>query len=209
MKNSTKFMIVLIILILIAGTIILFTKGLAFGLKYGEAQEIEVNIGDEVQISDIKEVTSEVFGSQPVLVRYIEIYKDTVNITTTSITEEQKDELITKLNEKYEKELSLDDVEITQKSSVKLKDIIKHYIAPFGIVTAIVLVYFMIRYHKLNIFKVLVQAIVIMVLSQWMLLSIMAITRMPVGDFTIPAVIVIYIISTYLCEKKFDGDFLL
>ena len=45
-----------------------------------------------------------------------------------------------------------------------------------------------------------------MVLAQLVLLGIIAITRMPIGVFTIPAVLFVYMLSTYICTTKFDED---
>ena len=50
------------------------------------------------------------------------------------------------------------------------------------------------------------ESIGIIFLAQLILLGIMAITRMPIGIFTIPTVLVVYIISTYICTTKFDND---
>ena len=63
-----------------------------------------------------------------------------------------------------------------------------------------------IRYYKLNSLKILAQSIGIMVLAQLVLLGIIAITRMPIGVFTIPAVLFVYMLSTYICTTKFDED---
>ena len=34
----------------------------------------------------------------------------------------------------------------------------------------------------------------------------MAITRMPIGKFTIPTVLLFYMLSTYICTSKFEED---
>ena len=73
------------------------------------------------------------------------------------------------------------------------------------IITIIILVYLMIRYYKLNSLKVLIESIGIIALSQMVLLGIMAITRMPIGEFTIPMVLLVYMISTYICTAKFEN----
>ena len=64
----------------------------------------------------------------------------------------------------------------------------------------------MIRYYKLNSLKVLLQSAGIIVLAQLVLLGIMAITRMPIGKFTIPAVLIVYVISILITTKKLDED---
>lgn len=207
-QKSTKFLVLMIAIILITGAIMIFTKGLAFELKYKDNKKVEVNLGKEFTERDIRTITNEVFGEQQVIIQAIEVYKDAVSITTTQITEEQKTELITKINEKYETELNAEDVTIEETSHIRGRDIIKPYIIPFVIATIIILGYLVIRYNKLNSFEVLTQSIGIIVLAQLVLLGIMAITRMPIGKFTIPAILLVYMLSTYICTTKFEEDLL-
>ena len=205
-QKETKILVVMIAIILVLGTIMIFTKGLAFELKYQDSKKIEVNLGKEFEEKDIKEITTEIFEKQPVNIQAIEVYKDAVSITTTEITEEQKSELVTKLNEKYGTEIKAEDISIEEISHIRGRDIIKPYLIPFTIITIIILAYLVIRYNKLNIFEVLIQSIGIIVLAQLVLLGIMAITRMPIGKFTIPTVLLVYRLSTYICTTKFDED---
>ena len=205
-QKKIKILVALIAIILILGSIMLFTKGLAFELKYQEAQKIEINLGKTFEESDVRAITNEVFGKQKVKIQAIEVYKDAISLTTTQISEEQKIELIAKLNEKYGIELKAEDIEIENISHIRGRDIIKPYIMPFGIATIIILGYLVIRYNKLNSLEVLIQAIGIIVLAQLVLLGIMAITRMPIGKFTIPTVLLVYMFSTYICTTKFDED---
>lgn len=205
-QKETKILIAMIAIILVAGAIMIFTKGLAFELKYQDNKKVEINLGKEFQEKDIKEITNEVFEKQPVIIQAIEVYKDALSITTTEITEEQKADLITKINEKYETELSAEDITIEEVAHVRGRDIIKPYIVPFTIVTAIILAYLVIRYNKLNLLEVLTQSIGIIVLAQLVLLGIMVITRMPIGKFTIPTILIVYMLSTYICTTKFEQD---
>ena len=64
----------------------------------------------------------------------------------------------------------------------------------------------MIRYYKLNSLKVLLKSAGIIVLAQLVLLGIMAITRMQIGELTIPFVLVVYVLSLLISTKKFDDD---
>ena len=64
----------------------------------------------------------------------------------------------------------------------------------------------MIRYYKLNSLKVLLKSAGIIVLAQLVLLGIMAITRMQIGELTIPFVLVVYVLSLLTSTKKFDDD---
>ncbi len=184
----------------------IYTKGLAFELKYQDSKKVEMNLGKELKEKDIKEITNEVFAGQPVIIQAIEVYKDAVSITTTEITEEQKAELVTKINEKYEIELNSEDITIEEIAHTRGRDIIKPYIIPFVIVTIIILAYLVIRYNQLYSLEVLTQSIGIIVLAQLVLLGIMAITRMPIGKLTIPTVLLVYMLSTYTCTTKLDRD---
>ena len=205
-QKETKILIAMIAIILVVGAIIIFTKGLAFELKYQNNKKVEMNLGKEFQEKDIKQLTSEVFGKQPVIIQAIEVYKDALSITTTEITEEQKTELVKKINEKYGTEISAENVTIEEVAHVRGRDIIRPYIIPFTVVTIIILAYLLIRYNKLNLFEVLTQSIGIIALAQLVLLGIMAITRMPIGKYTIPTILIVYMLSTYICTTKFEQD---
>ncbi len=204
-QKNTIILTVLIAIILIVGAIVIATKGLAFELKYQDSQKVELNIGKEFKTEDVKQITNEVFDNQPVKIQAIEVYKDAISITTTEISEEQKTNLVNKINEKYETELKSEDITIESIPHTRGRDIIKPYITPFIIITIIILAYLMIRYYKLNSLKVLIESIGIIALSQMVLLGIMAITRMPIGEFTIPMVLLVYMISTYICTAKFEN----
>ena len=205
-QKSVKILTALIVIILVAGAIVLFTKGLAFDLNYSESKKVEINLGKQFEEKDIKTITNEVFKEQPILIQAIEVYKDAVSITTTEITDEQKNELVTKLNEKYGTDISTDDITIEANAHIRGRDIVKPYIVSFAIATVIVLVYLSIRYYKLNSLKVLAKSIGIMLLAQLILLAIIAIARIPIGVLTMPVVLLIYVLSTYICTTKFDKD---
>ena len=204
-QKAKKIVIVLLALLLVAGAIILCSNKLVFGLNYEKNNKVELNLGKQFEVKDIKEITNEVFDNQPVKIQAIEVYKDAISITTTEISEEQKTNLVNKINEKYETELKSEDITIESIPHTRGRDIIKPYITPFIIITIIILVYLMIRYYKLNSLKVLIESIGIIALSQMVLLGIMAITRMPIGEFTIPMVLLVYMISTYICTAKFEN----
>ena len=64
----------------------------------------------------------------------------------------------------------------------------------------------MIRYYKQNPLKVLIQSIGIIGLAQILLLGIMVIARIPVSIATIPLVLLVYMISTYICTSRFEKN---
>ena len=194
-NKKTKIIALLIAIVIIAGLIVTLTVGLNFDLRYQEAKSIQLYIQKEFEINDIKQITDEVFGNQTVRLQKVEVFEDTVNILVKDITEEQKAEVIRKVNEKYGTELSEDSIQITNIPNTRGRDILRPYIMPFVITTIIILVYMAIRYYKLGMLKIVLQAIASFIIAQATILSIMAITRIPIGRITIPLVLATYVIT--------------
>lgn len=206
-KNKSAIILALLILvILVAGTIIICTKGFAFDLNYANSKKVELNIGKQFERKDIKEITDQIFENQNVQIQEIEVYKDNVSITVPEITDEQKNELVSKVNEKYGTELKAEDIKIEENAHIRGRKILKPYIIPFAVVTIIIVIYFMIRYYKINTFKIVCESVVIIALAQAVLFAIMAITRVPIGTITLTAIILVYVISTYICTAKFNQN---
>lgn len=194
-KNKTKILIAIIAIIIIVGFTITLTIGLNFELRYQDTKRVELNLGKDFEIADIKAITNEVFANKEVITQKVEVFEDTVSIQAKDISEEEKTNLVNKINEKYQTELSAEEINIYAVPNTRGRDIVEPYIFPFALATLIILVYMAIRYHKLGIIKVLLKSAIIIVLAQVLLLSVMAITRIPVGRLTLPLVIVVYIIT--------------
>ena len=71
-----------------------------------------------------------------------------VQITVKEASEGQINELNTKINEKYELENSIDDVEVVQNANVRLRTLIKPYILPISILSIVTILYAIIVYIK-------------------------------------------------------------
>lgn len=208
MTKKQKILSVIIAVIVIAGTIVTGVKGLNYDLRYQETKNIELYIAKDFEIADIKAITDEVMGKSPVIIRKVEVYEDSVSITAKEITDEQKQSIIDKINEKYQTELSADSTQIQTIPHTRGRDIVKPYITPFIISTAIILVYMAIRYRKIGMLRTLLKTIATSVIAQAVLLSIIAITRIPVGRLTIPMIVTVYMLTlvglTTNFEKKLE-----
>ena len=204
--KSKQLKIILIVLVIIAGIVMIAVKGFNFDLKYQDTQRVELYLKTEFNISDIKQITDEVFGNQKVMIQKVEVFEDSVSITTTSISEEQKSNLITKINEKYGTELTAEDTTVEDIGHTRGRDIIKPYVIPFVIAVIIVLIYLGIRYYKLSIAKVIAKSIGIMALAQILLFSVIAITRIPIGRLTIPMVILVYLLTLFGITNMFEKN---
>lgn len=204
MTKKSKIIIAIIALVIIVGTIVTLTIGLNFDLKYRDSKNIELYLETDFNISDIKQITDEVMPGEQVIIQKVEVYEDTVSITAKDITDEQKQSLIDKVNEKYGTTLSADSIETKNIPNTRGRDIIKPYLQPFTIATLIILVYMAIRYRKLGVIRILLKTIIVSLVAQATLLSIMAITRIPIGTVTIPLVITVYLLTLIGLTTHFE-----
>ncbi len=203
-SKKTKVLALLIAVVILAGVIVTCTVGLNFDLRYQATKKIQLYLEKDFEIADIKQITNEVLSNQKVIIQKVEVFEDTVSILAKDITEEQKANIITKVNEKYGTELSAENITITNVPHTRGRDIIKPYIMPFMIATIIILVYMVIRYYKIGALKTLAKTIALLVLAQAVLLGIMAIARIPIGRITIPLVLAVYVLSLIGATSYFE-----
>ena len=96
MKNKIFIGLSAIILI---GIIVVAISKFNVGYSYKNHTMIDIKIGKEFNISDIKNITNEVFGKQDVEIQKSGTYSDNVVIKVDGITSEQKELLNSKINE--------------------------------------------------------------------------------------------------------------
>lgn len=201
-KNIKIIIISIMTLIILAGIVVTGIYGFNKELKYSQSQSIDVYIEQEADVAKIKEIVNENLGNSNNMVQTVEIYKDLVTIRAKEITDEQKNNIVNKIKENYEFSQTAEDTTINTVPETKLIDMYKKYIVPFAISGVLVLVYMGIRYYKKGILKVLGRTIIFPIFGELFLLSIISITRMPVGKFTPVLVITMYIASILMVIKQ-------
>lgn len=201
-KNIKIIIISIMTLIILAGIVVTGIYGFNKELKYSQSQSIDVYIEQEADVAKIKEIVNENLGNSNNMVQTVEIYKDLVTIRAKEITDEQKNNIVNKIKENYEFSQTAEDTTINTVPETKLIDMYKKYIVPFTISGVLVLVYMAIRYYKKGILKVLGRTIIFPIFGELFLLSIISITRMPVGKFTHVLVITMYIASILMVIKQ-------
>lgn len=197
--------------IIIAGIVVLATIGLNVDLIYSKNVQIDIYMGKVINEKDVQAIVDEVFPEERNIVQEIELFEDMVSITVPDTRTEEElnakvEELNTKINEKYELENSVDDISVTHNPKIKLSSLIMPYALTIGISMIIILVFVGIRYKKLGVLKTLVTYILSIGAVEMILLSIIAITRLPINRFVIPVglllLIVIITILGFKNEKK-------
>ncbi|MBP3800984.1 MAG: hypothetical protein J6I85_02980 [Clostridia bacterium] len=193
--NNKKITIVFALIVII-GIIVILTAGFNVEMMTKEHKQVQLDLTKEFNISDIKEITKDVFNGQTVEIQKVEIYEKQVAISTEEITDEQKTNLITKINEKYQTEINADSTEVITVPRQKLMDILTPYISAFVITTILVVLYVMVKYRRISPLKAAVQVVLGVVMLELLVISLLAITRIPVGKNLVSIIFVTYAIGT-------------
>jgi preprotein translocase subunit SecF len=194
LSSKQKIIGIVIIAIILAGIITICTAGFNLGINYSNNKKIEIYIGKNYNLSEIKEIANEVLEDK-FLLQTVEITDDTVAITVSDATEEQIENLKTKISEKYSISENSQSSEVFEIPGVNLKDIIKPYIFPIILTTIIIAIYTAIRFRKQNVLKVCAKLIGALIVVEALYFSLIAILRIPFNDFVMPISVFIYIVS--------------
>lgn len=200
-KNIKIITFAIVALVILIGIVVVGIWGFKKELRFEQSQSIDVYVEQSVDENKIKDITHDVLGTDS-MVQTVEIYKDMVIIRAKEITEEQKNNIVSKIKENYEFEQTAEDTTIDTVPATRIRDMYKKYVLPFTISGILVLVYMVIRYYKKGILKVLARTVAIPVVGELFLLSIIAIARIPVGRFTPILVIGMYIASILIVIKE-------
>lgn len=194
-RNIKIIVIAIEALVILAGIVIINIMGFNKELRFSQSERIDVYIENEADKAKVKSIVNEVLGNQNNMVQTVEIYQDMVTIRAKEITEDQKNDIVSKLKENYEFKQTAEETTIKTVPATRIVDMYKKYIVPFVVSGALVLIYMAIRYYKKGIWKVLARTICMPVLAELFLLAVIAIARIPLGRFTPVLVIGMYIAS--------------
>lgn len=205
MKQKNKIIIAssIIALIILAGIVVVGIWGFNKELRFAQSQSVDIYVEQEVDASQIKRIAEEVLGMHN-MVQTVEIYEDMVTIRALSISEEQRNTIVNKIKENYEFEQTAEKTTINTIPATRFRDMFKQYIIPFIITGIVVVAYMAIRYHKKGILKVIAKTVFIPIIAELLLLSWMAIVRIPIGRFIPIFVILVYVASIWFVIKEIE-----
>ena len=205
MKQESKKIIPIsiIALIILAGIVVVSIWGFNKELRFAESKRIDIYTEQQVDKNKVKSIVNEVLGKENML-QTVEIYEDMITIRAKNISEEQRNDIVNKIKENYEFEQKAENTNINIVPVTRIRDMYKKYVLPFVISAILVVAYMGIRYYKKGILKVVTKATVIPVVAELLLLSIVAITRIPVGRFIPALVILMYITSILYVTKEIE-----
>ena len=206
MKNKNIIIYVIICLIIIAGIAVWESKGFRTEMQFTPRKEIELTNYTGIEISEMESIASEVLGNTRFIVQPVETFGNAVVIVAKDITEEQRNNIVTKFNEKYGTELKSENIEIVSIPFTRIKDVIKRFIAPGIISLVLVLGYFVIRYKKIGWKKVTLKTLITPVVAELLLFSIISIIRVPFSRLTVSLGVGTYISIIMLLSVMFENQ---
>lgn len=204
-EHKNKIIVSIIAIIILVGIIIVSTVGFKVNLKYHANKKIEINMNKKFELDDIKKIASDVLDEK-VIAQKVEIYEDAVKIVAEEINEEEKNEIVNKINEKYELNIESNEIKVEEVANARIRDLVKPYSTPIIVLTLVILIYMVLRYYRLNSFMVFYKTILNAMVGQAITFSLFAIFRIEIGFLTVPIAIVTYILSMMYSAKKFEEE---
>lgn len=200
-----KIVYAVLAVIIVIGIIVIATVGFNVDVIYSNHREIKVYVGKDYNIDEVKQIVNEVIPEEKVVINKQEKFNDSFVIKAKKISDEQVENLKQKISEKYEISEENRDNMITTSDvgSFRIRDLIRPYVVPIIISTAIILVYMGVRYKKLGIAKVVIQEVIVIAIAVALLLSVIAITRCPVNRTFIPAGLTVYVLTIITTNLQF------
>ena len=189
MSKKSKILCVILAVIFIAAIISTAIRGLKVDINYSEGVTMVLDIGKEFETKDIRDIAKEIWSGKDVLVQKVEVYDESVSVKVPELNEEQINNFVTKINEKYQLELTSADVSVLYNSNERLRNIVRPYIIPLIIATALIVVYYSIRFKGV---KEILNLLLTLIAVEGIIYSIHALLLLPINVFTMPVVMIAY-----------------
>ena len=202
LSGSKKILLLGIILLIVAGVVVVLLKGFNVSLFYRQHEELNIVIGKEVNIKDINGICKEVFGNKSFIVRSVELFDDSISIRAESITNEEKSELVNKINEKYSTELVAEDLTVNENPNIRIRYLIRPYVKPVIASSVVIICYLYLRYIKNGALVFLEKSFAIILITEVVIASLVAISRLPVSPIVVNLMVAIAIIELIVLINK-------
>lgn len=202
LNGYKKLFLLGVILLIIAGIFVVALKGVNVSLQLQKHESIVIKIGKKIELKDIKQICDEVFQNKNYIVRNVEMFSDSADIIVESITDEEKEELVNKINEKYETSLTVQDLTISSNSNIRIRDIVKPFIMPTIISIILIGIVYFIVYRNKEIVLKFIKTLIITLITEALIASVIAITRLPLSQTIITIMLFVAIVEIMIIMNK-------
>ena len=204
MKN--KLLCIVALFIIIVGAIVYQFKGFNKELNYSNRQQFEISATSTFDISKVENIAKEVLTNRKVKIQKVERFNNALEIISTEISEDEKQNIINKINEEYNETISNENISIISVSETRVHDILKPYIIPGIIALSTLLLYYILVYHKLGVNRVLVLGTFLPIMVELLYYKSIIIFRIPFGRITNSIAVGIYILTVVLLTMYFQNE---
>lgn len=204
MKSISKVLYLLCILVIVIGIIVWKNFGLNYSTELAYGTTVEIYFDNFTNKDDIENIAKDAFGKD-IKVKEVERFSDAFAIKVKGeITDEQKNNFVSKVNEKYSLEKTVEDLTIIETPAIQGRDLTRNYIKPTCISAILILVYLTIRYRKIGNIKLALITLVKIAIITGAYFGLVVITRLPIISlYTIPVGMFMAIITLMvLCYKS-------
>jgi hypothetical protein len=241
MKSYNKKIVIFALgLLILAGIIVVVLKGFNVSLDLREHDTLKFVFDQKFEKSDIDGICKEVFDGKEYKIKTVEVFTDAIYIIAPTITENEEEALLTKLNDLYKdsdeessstyvtnedgsvveeqsddevveensEEISIydklekeEDYDFYTDAKIRIRDIVRPYVVPTIISAIIICIYVAIKYNKLHEGKIIVtvgELLGKMIVLLAVLLSLIAIFRLPFTGTVIPILMFIMLVFLVL-----------
>ena len=203
MSKKSKIISIILIIIFIIAIVLTGIRGLNVDLNYSEGVSILFNLDQQFNTKDVESIVREIWPDGQIIVQKVEVYAETALIKVSSVNDEQLTNLVNKINEKYGLELEQSDITVQYNSNVQIRDIVKPYIVPMLITTALIVLYYSIRFRGV---KEILDLLIKLIFAEGILYSIYAIARLPIDVLTMPIGMLVFAgVTIYVTIKHEKG----
>lgn len=202
LKGMKKIVLLGIILLIVAGAVVVALKGFKVSLILQKHESLKLIIGKEVMLDDMNKICEDVFGDKTFIIRRVDRFDDAINVRVESITNEEKEQLVTKINDKYDVEIDAANITVKANSNIRIRDIIRPYVKPVIISAVLIVAFLIVRFRKMNPIKILGNAALLIVVTEAVIASVLSIARIPLTATILNVMAVVAVIELIIFVEK-------
>ena len=194
--KKNKIILIILTALIIAGIITMFVTGFEKASEYQAGTRIEVYIPQGYESQDIINIAKESFNGKQISFEEIEKLNQIAGIRVKEYSKEEFENFKSKVSEKYgidEKELEIYEILIP---TTRIRTALEPYVFPVVLVTVLSLIYVLFRNLKSeNKWKTLLKIVLTLAIVLGVYFSLILISGLPFGEYTMPLALAIYLIS--------------
>ena len=203
-KNIIK--IGIILALVAVGIAIMVFMHFQFSLYYSKNVRVEIYLEKTFSEAEIMSLVKEILPEQKVIIETSGAFKDTISLTTTQITDEQLEQIVSKLNETYGTELTVSADTLTlYNSNVRGRDIFAPYLVISTIAVIIIVAIITLFYRKnVGAVKTVLTSVLITFFGQFFFFVILSLTGVEINRVIPGAAVAIFIFSMVYLMSQYE-----